>query len=364
LRKDLLRKVKEEFDWDGYVREHHTVKWTPNNELRICCLVCGDDKYKLYVNPVKRLFNCFKCNFKSGNYDVFDFVSATEGITRFQAMGKLIREYAAVTPEDGELEKQLMAGFAEEEVESLQDRFDSIKTLDSLPKDLVPLTGCNEESEPFWNYLVGRGLTPKEIVAIQAHYSPKSFHPVFDSNGKLRGNLTNRVVVPVYGGQNKLVSWQGRSIDSDDDMKYLTAPESELSKTLWPFVKPHDKHAVLVEGVYDCLAVRRIPGVSAYATFTKKISIDQMLRLRMWGIEEVTLFWDKKDAKREMERAIPELLMHFKKVYVLRLKDWPTNTDAGNMLADSAGTDKLKAALQDRVDIYDALEFAKWKIEF
>ena len=365
MRANLLNRVKREFEWDSYVQEHHTVKWTPTEELRICCPLCGEDKFKCYINPVKKVFNCFKCNFKLGNYDVFDFVSITEGITRYQAMARLIREYSAVTPDDDEMEAALTEGLTDDH-QTAAAKISDIKTIKYLPKGLVRLEERTEENARFWDYLTGRGLTPFEIRAIQAHYTPESSLAVYDKNGKRRGDLANRVVVPIYGGQHELVSWQGRDITIKDkgELKYLMAPESEVARTLWPYVKPFDKHAVLVEGVYDCLAVRRIPQVSAYATFSKKISLDQMLRLKTWGIEEVTLFWDKRDAKPEMIKAIPELHMHFNRVYVSRMTGWPDNQDAGNMLADSAGADKLREALKDRVDTYDDMEFARWVTEF
>jgi DNA primase len=361
---DLLRRVKKEFDWDSYVKEHHTVKYTPSDELRICCFVCGDTKFKLYVNPVKKTFCCFKCDFSMKNFDVFDFVSLTEGISRHQATVQLVHEYARVTPSDEEWAEQVRTGATTDETP--YKALTELKTIDSLPAGLKPLLERTEESAPWWDYLIGRGITPQEIRALGTHYTPAAELPVFDSNHKRRGDLASRVVFPVYGGSHQLVSWQGRTIDPDypGSDRYLMCPESDISKTLWPFVKPYGKHVVLVEGIFDCLAVRRIPDVSAYATFTKKVSIDQMLRLRAWGVEEVTLFWDKRDAKPEMVRAVPELHMNFKKAYVCRMTDWPDKLDAGNMLADSAGADKLKKALEDRVDTYDALEFAKWRLSF
>jgi len=363
MRANLINRVKREFDWDAYVKEHHTVKYTPSDELRICCVNCDDSKFKLYVNPVKGVFHCFKCNFTSKNYDVFDFVSASEGITRHQALMRLLREYARVTPDDDEFEEQLKSSLGEETPHTV---IAGIKTISKLPDGLEPLTRCDEQSSRFWNYLKERGLTDREILAICVHYTKENSLPVLDSNGKRRGDLANRIVIPVYGGSHELVSWQARHIDKDYNQgdKYLSCPESELNKTLWPYVKPYTSHAVLVEGIFDCLAVRRIPEVSAYATFTKKISIHQMLRLKAWGVEEITLFWDRRDAKKEMLRAIPDLHMHFRKVYVCNMTNWPKELDAGNMLADPQGADKLKETLQDRVDTYDTLEFAKWKLSF
>lgn len=360
---DLVRRVKREFDWDSYVKEHYTVKYTPSDELRICCFVCGEDKFKLYVNPVKKTFCCFKCDFSMKNYDVIDFVAKTENLTRFQALQQLVREYARVTPPDEEWETQVKTGVSTEEV--AQPRV-PIKTLSGLPKGLVPLTETAEDSDLWWNYLIDRGLTHREISAMNIHYTPEKSLPVLDAAGKKRGDAAKRVIIPVYGGNHQLVSWQGRSIDPKcpKSDRYLTAPESDLSKTLWPYVKPFDKHAVLVEGIFDALAVRRVPNVSVYATFSKKISMEQILLLKSWGIEEITLFWDKRDAKPDMIRAVKELHMHFRRVYVLNMRNWPQEKDAGNMLADPQGAVTLKETLEDRVDTYDTLEFTKWQLVF
>lgn len=351
-----------EFDWDSYLQEHFTVKYTPSDELRICCFVCGDTKFKLYVNPVKRTFNCFKCSFSMKTHDVFDFVAKHESITRHQAIERLVREYARITPADENWDEVIHAPEVVKEVAALTE----IRTLTKMPEGLKVLDGRTETSAEFWDYLTDRGLTADEIRAIGVHYTPEATLPVFDAAGRRRGDLAHRVVLPVYGGDHELVSWQARHIDKNypGNDRYLSAPESDLSKTVWPFVKPLGNHAVIVEGIFDCLAVRRVPGVSAYASFSKKISVSQRLCLKAWGIEEVTLFWDKRDAKPEMLQAIPELHMSFNKVYVCRMTDWPDKVDAGNMLADPHGAVKLSAALKDRVDTYDSLELLKWQLSF
>lgn len=364
MRVNLIRRVKQEFEWESYVRDNFVIKETPSDELRICCFSCADDKFKLYVNPVKGVFNCFKCDFNARKYDVFDFVAKAEAIGRSQAMARLIREYGRTTPEDDDFETQMQQGLTGGEVSAnpIYSLLSDVKVLTGMPDGLLPLTARTEQSARFWDYLVQRGLTPAEILAVKFYYSPLTRHRISDSKGRNKGDLANRVVWPVYGGANQLVSWQSRAI-GPDSMKYLTAPESELAKTVWPFVRPSTKHAVLCEGMFDCLATRRA-GVDAYATFSKKISTEQMLRLKSWGIEEVTVFWDRRDAKREIMSAVTDLHMQFKRVYVCWMTDWPATQDAGNMLAEPQGADMLRKALEHKVDTYDSLEYTKWQILF
>ncbi len=64
-----------------------------------------------------------------------------------------------------------------------------------------------------------------------------------------------------------------------------------------------------------------------------------------------------------MINAVNDLQMHFSKVFVCDMDDWPTELDAGNMLADPEGTDKLNKVLKNTVDTYDTLEFARWQVK-
>ena len=359
----LFPRVQQEFDWEDYLRSNFDVKNTPGDEIRICCFECGDDnKYKLYVNPIKRKWNCFKCGFNSGNHDTFDFVSRAEDIPRHRAIERLLREYARTTPDDPMFYIQQQEAQQEELPKASGPS--PVKKISGLPKAARLLTERTEESASFWDYLIRRGLTEAEIRAVRFHYIPDRSCVVLDGNKRRRGDIGRRLVIPIYGGDNFLVSWQARVIEANyaGHDKYLTAPESELAKTLWPFVPPKGKSVVLCEGILDALAVRRIPDVSSYATFTKKISLEQILRLKAWGVDDVTIFWDRRDALKEIVKAVPELQMHFRKVKVCRMSKWPVEKDPGNMLAEPQGSDTIIEALHDCVDTYDSLEFAKWQI--
>ena len=357
--------MKDDFDWDAYLRSNFQVKQTSSSELRICCFACGDTDYKLYVNPTKRKFQCFKCGFTSGKYDVFMFVAKAEGIPKAKAMSRLISEFGAVTPEDDEFVLALQKQDLEAPVSA---KLTAIKPLKSLPPQAILLSSRTEESAPFWDYAISRGLTSDEILSMRLHYVPNTKPAVvYGSDGRRKGDIANRILWPVYGGDRELVSWQARIIDPDHKGhdKYLSAPESELSKTLWPYVKPTSNRVVLVEGVLDCVSVRRAYS-NTYATFSKKVSPEQMLRLKLWGVKEIVLLWDKKDAKKDMERAVKDLQMFCDRVFVSHMRGWPKTQDAGSLLADPLGTDKIKRILDidQLVDTYDSLEYAKWSLMF
>lgn len=354
----ILRKIRTDFDYQDYVEANFSVKYSGNGELRINCPKCGDLKWKCYVNDEKKYFNCFKCDFNSGNADVFDFVALTEDITRGAAMMKLAREYSETAPSWQHIVEQCKVLEIEEDEPNAPVH---IRTIRNMPAGSKPMTDPSVESEAhFWEYLLRRGFTQEEVVATKAHYVEKKVLKVYDRERRLRGDIGNRVLFPVYGGDNKLVSWLGRSV-AGEIPKYFNAPDSEASRTLWPYVPSSGNRAFVVEGLIDALAVRR-HGLSSYATLGKKISYDQIALLKSWKVTSVVLFWDKKDAKREMLKAIETLKVHFDEVLVPDFSNWPSDKDSGDTLGWEEGSLMLKEMLTNGLIDVNSLEFATWQI--
>jgi DNA primase len=363
----ILRRIRKEFDFETYIGEHYQTKRTSrDNEVRVCCPSCGDSKYKLYVNNEKKMFNCYKCDFSSGNFDVFDFVAITEGLSRGAATLRLAAEFAPTTPLTMEECMAKLEGSYVDVVEDEAGKSSDIQFIDGLPPEASlllgdPLVNKLVEDE-FWMYLNEvRGLTHEEVKAAKIHYVAHTSVPV-EKNGKYAGDIGRKIIFPVYGPGGRLVSWLSRPITEDyKGPKYVNCPGSELNRTLWPFIEPHVGAVVLVEGIFDCMAVRRLgPPFSAYVTFGKKIGHDQIEHLKAWGVEDVTVFYDP-DAKRDIVRAVNELKMHFN-CSVPNLSEWPSGSDPGDMLNDPDGVEHLERALCNPIDV-DSLEYVAWQIQ-
>ena len=356
---DILRKVRKEFDYRSYIERHFSVKYTPNGEMRVCCPNCADYKYKLYVNDSRKLFNCFKCDFSNKNSDVFDLVAAAENIPRGAAMRRLAREYAPTAASWDEIYAAARAAVLEVEEDDPRTYVDTtIKTIKSLPEHMQPLLDPTDSIErPFWEYLNRRGLTDADVRAMKIHYAAKRNLPL-RVNSKYRGNLGGRFLIPVYGGDNELVSWVARTIYAEEP-KYLNAPESDISKTFWPFIPSQTPRVVLVEGIFDALAVHNL-GMSTYAVFGKKLSTMQIAQLKSWDVKEVVLFWDKRDALPEMKRALTTLKMHFNTLYVPSFDKWPSAQDAGDALCDPNLRATMQTMLQDELVLVDSWDYTRW----
>jgi len=349
----LQKYVIDNFDWRTYLEKYYDIKYAKgNSEYRICCFNCGDTKHKLYVNVDKGIFNCFKCDFSCKNYNVFDFVSKTEHISRGTAVLKLLQEYQPTTPE--ELELVFPTYKPEERITNNLKRI-------QLPEEAVPLSESNKNNyKVFWEYLYGRGLTFNEITnQLNIHIIPQRQCAIYNSKKQYKGNIGRRLIWPIYK-EGQLVSWQARAIHSGVTSKYLNCPDADSTQTLWPYVKPLEKTVILTEGVLDSLAVRRNPNYSAYATFSKNISKDQVNILKYWGVQEVILFWDKRDAMSQMENAAERLKIYFK-VSVPNFSNWPTNLDCGDCLNLQDGQKLLGYAVDNAISV-DSLDYLKWRI--
>jgi DNA primase len=363
--KHTIRDIKEEFDWESYLDFNYSTRMVNGKngtEIRICCPNCGESKYKCYVNPSRSAFYCFKCPFRTGSkYDLFDFVALTESITRGQALLRLLGEYKHCAPEDsreapfGEVEqnKSLWG-------DSTKSSWPDLREIDGLPGNAYKLEP--EEDNPYWKYLQGRGFQEEDLSICNVHYVPSRFVPVYDSTGKFKGNLGKRIVFPVYGPDGKLVGWQARrgTAKVSSSPKFLNAPETDISKTLWPFSTPFTSRVTLVEGIIDALAIRRVEKEAAYATFGKKISREQIQILKKWGVTEVILWYDKSDAGKDMEQAIETLKMNFKEVYVVDFSNWPDDKDTGDFL-ENPGI--IQETLNKKINVY-SLEYERWKLSF
>ena len=193
----------------------------------------------------------------------------------------------------------------------------SLRYLQKLPKGCIPLRDAQAVVEsPFWEYLYSRGLSDAEIRGMETHCIPLTRCQLMGDDGSYRGDLGRRVVWPVREPTTKkLVSWISRTIKSNYTRsdKYLNCPDSDLSKVVWPPTPPTNGVAVVVEGLIDAVALRRA-GWFAYASFGKKISTEQFRTLKSWGVTELVIFFDKKDAKKEMLKTAEEAKMYFSKV--------------------------------------------------
>jgi DNA primase len=355
-----IRKATKEFDLDLYVESNYEIKYAHGRngrELRICCPMCGEQKFKCYVNVDLRAYQCFKCGFGRGkkdngkSWDLVDFIAETEGISRPLATVKFYNMVRRTTPE--------VLEFSSKEKTDEQHKPKLYKTVD-LPPNCVPLR--SSDFPEHWAYLQERGFSERDLLATRLHVIAVKNQPLYNESGKFRGNLGNRIVFPIYVGDSELISWLARTIDADVP-KYLNAPGSDLAQALWPNMPCKSGHAVIVEGLIDALAIRRLTGYEAYATFGKHVSEQQINRLKTFKVKEVTVWYDIRDAKKDMLKSAENLQLHFDSVSLPWLDRWNSSFDPGDLYKTKDAA-PVNYALDHRVSVYAEGSFVKWQLIF
>lgn len=186
-------------------------------ELSIPCPYCPAHKEsKLFVNIEKGVFNCFRCGY-SGKIDKLsrqhpNLFSKIEDNISVSAFNRL-KMYATVRP-DAELDSSVLS---------------ELKTVRKI-----------DESDPHYEYLLGRGWT-EEIISLYA--------PLKTQTEKYK----DRVIIPVVDDNNKVVYFTARDITGLSKMKYTNPAKDKdfIFKSKTPVDTVYTEDAFICEGIFD-----------------------------------------------------------------------------------------------------------------
>ena len=321
-----------------FIEEHCDPISTVSEELRICCPFCGESSYKMYFNQNNGKYFCFKCQARSGKRGGYPLVAATLGIPLHSA-------------EEWVMQNMHHCSYSWEEVAdktSLEENDRDVPVV-YFPEikwpDGIVLAVENEEA---LSYCRARGLSKKDVEILKIRFSPDSSTKLLDNHGEVIADLGKRIIFPIYH-EGKLVSWLARDVTNKSFLKYLNAPGTLLKNLVWPMLE--SESTVLVEGLIDSYALRKI-NINSHATFGKSLTNNQITILKSLGIKKICMFWDAKDAKKEMIK-IAESLSDYFEVYVPNLSKWPSEKDSGDSLTEI----DLQALLSDMLKEENWIDF-------
>lgn len=264
------------FDWQGFLDGygvHYITKGSnvARNHLSIHCPMCGaeDTSHHLTINLLGKGWRCYR-NSEHRGKNPARLIMAVLGVSRQEA--DRIAGNNVYIPDDfmGAVKDALGGRKSEAGTRFLP-----------MPDEFRPLDPTRRSALPFVRYLESRGYDARQID--EMHYRHEMMYAV---DGKQRG----RVIFPIrYNDQ--LVSWTGRSIYKNEELRYKTLstdPEVERYPALGPisdFLLWHDdllaggETLVLCEGPFDSLRVRtlgRSYGVRSTCCFTAQPSEAQI----------------------------------------------------------------------------------------
>jgi DNA primase len=218
--------------------------------------------------------------------------------------------------------------------------------------------------ETLYRYLVEQKRYPVNLVEQAGLIKPRKtgsgYYDVF----------RDRLIMPIKDLQGRIIGFGSRSLNDEDQPKYLNSPETPLfdkSKTLFALDQARSPIgqadcAIVVEGYFDAIALHEAGIKHVVASLGTAFTQDQLKQLlRFTASKQVILNFDADNAgKKATERAIAEVEdLVYGGVVQLRILNLPGGKDADEF---------IKKSREDGVVLYyQALETAPlwfdWLIE-
>ncbi len=212
-------------------------------------------------------FKCFACQ-EEGS--LADFLAKALDISNYSAW-RLTRQDDSVLDMENRIRKHL-----HEDEDTF--KYFNVKSFHKIYPKVV-------EGSPAWEYVMGRGISPQMIREFDMRVGVRKYH--------------DRVVIPIYTPEGKLVSYVGRAIPKG--MLPKTKKSRSPHRTLfgmrqavrkWPGIR---LCTVVVEGEFDAIYLQQF-GIAAVANMgTMEMTPDKVLQLRRYS-KRVVLSYDGDEA--------------------------------------------------------------------
>ena len=252
------------------------------------CPACGDHRWRTYLNVETGRGNCFVC---SATFNKLSFAHAHFGTGKWR---DTFRHVETVLKDQGWRPKVQVQVAVDETPVKLPESF-------ALPTP----HGQN------LTYLEERQVSGELAKYFHLRFCIAGWWNFTRADGTQGGQrFDNRVIIPVYDLEGRLVTFQGRDITGESDRKYLFP--AGLSGTGRFLYNGHNvrraKRVVMGEGAFDVIALKRaldeesdLRDVVPIGSFGKHLSsgsttgADQLgafLELKHEALRQVTIMWD------------------------------------------------------------------------
>lgn len=256
------------------------------------CPRCGGTGWKVYLNAESGLGSCFhgSCADEPG-FNVYSFMWHRNG----KSHGSTVSSMKSYVKTLGWRPRVKTAVPEDHNPEEIQ-----------VPKSTqLPVNGRTLK------YLDDRGFGPDMAEYFGWRFSKDGSYSYTLHGEPKRQDWSNRVIIPVFGIEGNLVTFQGRSIEANPFQKYLFPPglagagrfiyNSHNARSL--------KEIVLCEGAFDVAAVKKafdeditFHDIGICGTFGKHLSmaesgdqddqLSDLKKLKALGLTTITMMWD------------------------------------------------------------------------
>lgn len=301
------------------------------------------------VDETKGLCYCFGC--KSGG-DIFAFLQKIEGLEFREALERLAQETGVELPQyksSGGPKKEIL-----QVLELAQEYFRS--HLSGEPLAYLHQRGLQPESiEKF-----GLGYAPQGWDGLLKFLQTKGVSPqegleagvLMEKDGRFFDRFRHRVTFPIQDPLGRTVAFTARALSAEDSPKYLNSPETALfKKSLLLYGYPQaraaireTRRAVVVEGLFDVIALHQLGFSEAVAVLGSSLSSEQAHLLKRADASELYLSFDADEAGRKatLQSVNLEITRSFL-IYAVLLEG---GKDPGDLLLVQGGQERYQTALE------------------
>ncbi len=295
-----IQEVKDKADIVDVISEHIVLKKKGKEFVGICPFH-DDSKPSMTVSPAKQFYYCFSCG--AGGNSIKFLMEFTRNNFTDVVLSLAKKNDINVINVDG----------PQQEIYKKQlSRREELYKILRVTKDWFKSQLNNSLGKEAHHYLTSqRNLSIKNINDFELGYAPNSWNDLFnylskvekfplnlilsaglvvskDNTNKVYDRFRNRLIVPIFDMQGRVVAFGGRSLDGQEP-KYLNSPETEVfekGKMLFAFdkassnIRKRDK-ALVVEGYFDVISLHSkgiTNSVASLGTALNKYQISQLCR--------------------------------------------------------------------------------------
>lgn len=349
---DFVEEVRQRNDIIDVISSYVNLKRAGSSYVGLCPFH-NEKTASFSVSPGKQMYYCFGCG-AGGN--VFTFLMEYENLTFVEALEQLAGKAGMELPQKN----------SSEEDRRRRDMRDMILQVNKLAANYYYARLKSEKGKIGYDYLSGRGLSPKTIVKFGLGYSDSNLYRYMKNRGyqdevlKETGLFTydekrgpydkfwNRVMFPILDRNNRVIAFGGR-VMGDAKPKYLNSPETlvfDKSRNLYGlnFVHGRQEGMIICEGYMDVIALHQAGFTNAVASLGTAFTSQHCSLLKRYT-DLVYLCYDSDGAGvKAAMRAIPMLKETGLQVKVIDMQPYKDPDEFMKGLSREAFHDRIKQA--------------------
>ena len=342
------------------------------SNFRGLCPFHNEKTPSFFVSPTKRIFKCFGCG-EGG--DVISFIQKYENISFWEAIKRIADEYGI----------DISQYVSQEKSQKEHSSIDKLKRANIVAMEFFAANLFSDVGQHALEYLRSRGVDDTIARIFRLGYAPNDDSLISyaqkrgvppealievglarrSTEGSLIPFFRNRVIFPIFDRGNIPIGFAGRSIDPNDEPKYLNitnTPVYDKSKAFYGIniALPEiirSKQAIIVEGYMDVIAFYKTGIKTSIATCGTALTEEHAKILRTIA-PQVILAYDSDEAgmKARYQSALTLLRMDITPLTIV----FPDGEDPDSYV-HKHGSEGLQKLLNSPVDFIEFWLDRIWK---